>query len=152
MVLKAYEPFIYISTRSQLLKLYKNNTSITYHISTSKNGLGEELNSFKTPRGWHYIRAIIGKENPINTFYKARRIAHTPTDISGRILWLCGLNVKNHSPATHSMLRYIYIHGVSNKFLTSPISNGCINMRNQDIMNLTNIIPKYCKVYIDGSE
>ena len=125
---------------------------LTFHISSAKNGLGEEHNSFKTPRGWHYIRAVIGKNQPQNTYYKSRRAQLNHSDISGRILWLKGLEKHNHSPKNHSMLRYIYIHGVPHRFIKTPISQGCINMRNQDIAKLSEVIPKYCKVYIDEGE
>ena len=42
-------------------------------VSTSKFGVGETYNSFKTPRGVHCIRAKIGVNQPINTVFIRRR-------------------------------------------------------------------------------
>ena len=150
MLLKANESIIIVLGRSQLLKFYHNDIFRCYHISTSKNGFGETLNSFKTPRGFHYIRAIIGKDQPINTYYKSRRPTKpTENHITSRILWLCGLESHNHHPSRHSMNRYIYIHGVPTPFKKTPQSIGCINMRNEDVAELANLVPKYCKVLIN---
>lgn len=151
MLLKPNEGWIVVLGRSQLLKLYTPSFSKTYHISTAKNGYGEALDSYKTPRGWHYIRAVIGKNNPKHVTYRGRRISKN-SHISGRILWLCGLEKHNHTPKQHSMKRYIYIHGVPHPFKKTPISHGCINMRNEDIFELTQCLPKYCKVLIDPEE
>ncbi|MCP8351856.1 L,D-transpeptidase [Candidatus Synchoanobacter obligatus] len=150
--LKKNESCIFILGRIQELRLCHQGQILKYPISTAKRGYGEQHNSFKTPRGWHYVRAIIGKEQPINTFFKARRPSNLSQDISGRILWLCGLESHNHTPQQHSMLRYIYIHGTPRKFLKTPSSIGCINMYNQDIAALCQKIPRYCKVFIDGEE
>jgi hypothetical protein len=146
--LKQHEPHIIISGSSQLLTYTSPTTKKHFHISTAKNGFGETLNSFKTPRGWHYIRATIGMGVATNTCFLGRR-AHLDTNISGRIMWLRGLESFNHDPHIHSMLRYIYIHGTPLPFKTRPISQGCINMRNQDIVQLSLIIPSYCKVFIE---
>lgn len=144
------ESLIVIFGRSQTLHLIQNKVILSFHISTGLKGFGEEANSFKTPRGWHYIRCIIGLGLPIDTAYRSRRPTKCASDISSRILWLCGLEQGfNHNNPSHSMNRYIYIHGTSKLFLKHPISEGCINMRNSDIEKLTNMLPPYCKVYIE---
>lgn len=150
--LKKHEPAMFILGTSQLLVYVHNGTKRQFHITTGANGFGETHNSFKTPRGWHYIRAKIGVSLPKNTYFSARRPSNTTTDISSRILWLCGIESHNHQPKQHSMLRYIYIHGTPKPFLKRPQSLGCINMRNQDISALALLIPSYCKVYIDPGE
>jgi L,D-transpeptidase YbiS len=147
MLLNNNEAVILILGRSQLLKFYHHDIIKTYHISTAKKGYGELLDSYKTPRGWHYIRSIIGKNNPKDSCYTGRRLSKE-SPISGRILWLCGLESHNHHPSKHSMVRYIYIHGVPKAFKKTPTSLGCINMRNSDITELTELLPKYCKVLI----
>lgn len=146
--IKKDEAYIVIFGNTQLLKFYYRETVLSFHISTAKNGFSEILNSFQTPRGWHYIRAIIGKHNPVNSLYTSRRLTNQ-SDISGRILWLCGLEAFNHNPKHHSMKRYIYIHGSPNPFKKTPSSKGCINMKNTDIKILCDHLPKYCKVLID---
>lgn len=144
------EQLIVINGRSQILYLLHGHKKLSFHISTGANGFGEQINSFKTPRGWHYIRYIIGRNSPIYTSFKGRRPSNTPGPITSRILWLCGIEPgHNHRNPTHSMLRYIYIHGTPTQFLKHPISEGCINMRNTDIVKLTEHINPYCKVYIE---
>ena len=119
--LKANEAFIIVLGRTQILKYYCRSHQLSFHISTAINGYGEQHNSFKTPRGWHYIRAIIGKNDPTHIYYKNRRPTLYHNDISGRILWLCGLEpCINHHPKMHSMLRYIYIHGTAKSYKKSP--------------------------------
>lgn len=138
------EHFIYISGKSQTLLYKRPNQILKFHISTAANGFGETENSFKTPRGWHYIRCIIGKDHPSNTYYSSRRPVHH-SDISGRILWLHGIESNNKN----SLKRYIYIHGTPQPFSKKPSSKGCINMHNKDINTLCQLITPYTKVYID---
>ena len=122
----------------------------TYKVSTSKFGVGEENNSFKTPRGTHCIRAKIGADEPINTVFIGRR----PTgEIFGeallksfpdrdwiltRILWLSGKEVGiNRLGTVDTMRRYIYIHGSPDGVqMGVPGSIGCIRMRNSDVIDL----------------
>ena len=149
--LKASDGLIYIQGTSQILHFLHFKKKLSFHISTAKNGFGETQDSFKTPRGWHYIRFIIGKKQALNTFFMSRRVCEQ-SDISGRILWLKGLSpAQNKGGKVDSFKRYIYIHDTPNKFLKTPISKGCINMKNSDIAKLTDLLPKYCKVYIDES-
>lgn len=148
-ILKESESFLYIHGKTQLLHFITPLKTYRFHITTAAKGFGETHNSFRTPRGWHYIRAIIGTQHPIHTYFKGRRPCHQATDISGRILWLCGLEPRNHEPSKHSMLRYIYIHGTDKAFLKTPTSLGCINMSNHDVCRLAHMLPTYCKVYID---
>jgi lipoprotein-anchoring transpeptidase ErfK/SrfK len=147
--LKLNEPWIYVSIATQTLHYIRGTSVHPFNVSTSKYGIGEKENSFKTPRGWHYIRFMIGKNLPENTFYKSRRPCKH-SDISGRILWLQGLcEGLNKGAKKCSLRRYIYIHGTPHAFLKQPISIGCINMNNHDIKILFDRLPKYCKVYID---
>lgn len=145
--LKKNEPFIVVLPSAQILKLFSHNQIFSFHISSAKNGLGEEPDSFKTPRGWHYVRVKIACSKE-TTYFNARRPSQNRTDITTRILWLKGLEAHNHHPKKHSMLRYIYCHGVPYSFLKKPISKGCINMASNDIEKLYDLIPKYCKIYI----
>ncbi len=150
--LKQNEPVLFILGGSQLLIYLYNNQKHVFHITTATNGFGEEHSSYQTPRGWHYIRAMIGKNKPTGTFFHGRRATQSASSITGRILWLCGMQTSNHNPKNHSMLRYIYIHGTNHRFLKTPVSQGCINMQNKDIAALALMLPHYCKVYIDPEE
>jgi len=56
-----------------------------------------------------------------------------------------GCEKKNKN--THS--RYIYIHGTSEEDkIGKPTSNGCIRMRNKDVIELFNLVKKGTYVYI----
>lgn len=59
-----------------------------------------------------------------------------------RILWLSGTERgRNRSGATDTMRRYIYIHGSPDEVeIGKPGSHGCIRMRNQDIIELFDLV------------
>lgn len=145
------ERYIAISIAKQRLQLIDNNT-ILFDVSivTAKNGAGENFGSECTPRGWHIIRAKIGDNCPENTVFLARRPTgeiyseklqerHPDRDwILTRIMWLSGTQVGfNRLGNKDSMRRYIYIHGCPDKKpMGIPVSHGCINMRNSEIIHL----------------
>ncbi|BCB27147.1 hypothetical protein SKTS_20330 [Sulfurimicrobium lacus] len=60
-----------------------------------------------------------------------------------RILWLSGCEPGfNRLGELDTMRRYIYIHGTADeKAIGSPVSHGCIRMRNQDIIELFDLVP-----------
>jgi len=95
-------PFIFIdSSQQQLLWVdIENDNNRNYAISTAANGMGNRLNSFKTPFGIHRIRHKIGGGEARGTIFEARepigRIAanldnRDRDEITSRILWLDGL-------------------------------------------------------------
>lgn len=154
---------ITIDTARQMLTLHHLGGIKTYSVSTAKNGLGEQAGSGCTPRGLHYIRAMIGAGCPINTVLVGRR----PTGeiyspelarqfpnrdwILSRVLWLCGLERgKNRSGAVDSMRRFIYLHGTpDSEPMGIPLSHGCIRMRNADVIDLFNQVATRTHVYIE---
>lgn len=119
-----------------------------YPISTAKKGLGEEKNSFKTPRGLFKICEKIGenshKKEPKYTIFTARKPVaiwdKKPTDedlILSRILWLDGIESRNKN----TKQRYIYIHGTNDeKNIGTPNSMGCVRMLNTDIIDLFTMV------------
>lgn len=152
------------SALQQLYLFYDNSVLRTYKISTAKNGLGEEKNSYKTPRGLHMIRAKIGTNAPSGAIFKERRfngVVYTPemnvaqphSDwILTRILWLSGLELGfNRLGNVDTMQRYIYIHGSPDERpMGIPTSRGCIRMRNPDIIEFFDMVPYGTKVFIEG--
>lgn len=145
-------PRIEISLDAQTLTLFPDDTSnpLSYPVSTALNGPGERNGSGCTPRGRHYVRAMIGAGAPANAVFVARR----PTGevysaelarqfpardwILSRILWLCGLQTgKNRGAGVDSFRRFIYIHGTpESEPMGVPRSHGCIRMRNTDVVDL----------------
>ncbi len=131
-----------------------------FDVSSAKKGPGEQLGSYKTPRGKHYIRAKIGSNVPENGVFVGRRFTgeicspclmkdNPQRDwILTRILWLCGCEKGfNRFGDVDSMRRYIYIHGTpDSEPMGSPGSIGCIRMRNTDIMHLFDWVPIYCPI------
>lgn len=145
-------PRIEISLDAQTLTLFPEDSPVPrfYPVSTALNGPGERDGSGCTPRGWHYVRAMIGAGAPLNAVFIARR----PTGevyspelarqyprrdwILSRILWLCGLEPgKNRGPGVDSFRRFIYIHGTpDSEPMGVPRSHGCVRMRNADVVDL----------------
>lgn len=126
-----------------------------YPVATGKNGVGEESGSNCTPRGRHVIRAKIGAGQPANTVFVRRRPTgevYTPALgaqqperdwILTRILWLSGCEPGyNRLGSCDTMRRYIYIHGTPDeRELGVPVSHGCVNMRNADLLELFDLVP-----------
>jgi len=123
-----------------------------YPVSTSKYGTG--THGKRTPLGTHIIAKKIGEGAPIGTIFIFRRstgkIAKIHTDtkdtqydfITTRILWLKGIEPGvNEGESVSSYKRYIYIHGTPEEGLIGrPASNGCIRMKNKDIVELFDLV------------
>lgn len=149
---------ISISIARQTLRLLYDGAPLrTYSVSTAKTGAGEQRGSGCTPRGAHVIRAKIGAGSAPGTVFVGRRptgeIYATdspavgkgglePDLILSRILWLCGLeNGKNRFGNVDTMKRYIYLHGCANSApVGEPLSHGCVRMRNDDIIELFDLV------------
>jgi lipoprotein-anchoring transpeptidase ErfK/SrfK len=142
-------PFIFIDSRQQQLHCIdieaENNHS--YPVSTAENGIGNRLDSHKTPFGIHRIRQKVGGGQPIGAVFKARQLTgrvasdldnREQDEITSRILWLDGLEDGVNRGGVHDTYsRYIYIHGTSDeKRIGEPVSGGCIRMRNADVIEL----------------
>ncbi len=145
------KPRIEIDLARQRLTLHPaEGDAIEYPVSTAGNGPGERQDSGCTPRGRHYIRAMIGHGQPRQTVFVARRPTgeiysealarnHPERDwILTRILWLCGTEKgRNRGPGVDSFRRFIYIHGTPDtEPMGEPRSHGCIRMRNGDVADL----------------
>jgi hypothetical protein len=142
-------PFVYIDSARQQMNWVdidpKNNRN--YPISTAANGMGNRLDTFKTPFGIHRIRQKIGGGEPCGMIFEAReptgRIATSldnreKDEITSRILWLDGLEEGiNRGGVYDTFARFIYIHGTSDeKRIGQPVSAGCIRMKNDDVIEL----------------
>jgi len=156
-----------IDTRLQRLYLWESYPDgdmliREYPVSTAKNGLGEQCGSYCTPCGRHRIAEKIGAGQPLYAVFKAR----VPTGeiwsrdleakdpdrdwILTRILWLDGLEEgrnKGGQQDTHD--RYIYIHGTNEEHLIgTPVSHGCIRMKNVDVVELFDLVEEGTEVLI----
>lgn len=152
--------FLHIDTSTQQLHLINNTTvNRSYSISTSSLGTGNREGSFQTPPGIHRITEKIGTGAPAWRIFESRNDTGINWEpgmggencILSRILRLQGLEKgKNLGPGIDSYDRYIYIHGTNREdAIGTPISHGCICMRNHDIIELFDLIPEDALVIID---
>lgn len=115
-------------------------------ISTAKNGLGCEENSYRTPTGWHRIHARIGDgaesgavfRNRVATGDVWRGEARDEDLILTRVLTLDGLEEGwNRGPGRDSLARFIYLHGTNQEGqLGTPVSHGCVRLGNAEVVAL----------------
>ncbi len=159
---------IYISIPEQKLYWVKDfSVEQIYPVSTSKNPPSCIENSFGTPWGKHVIAEKIGDGEALGTVFQSRistrrTYAVYPPQaglITSRILWLRGLekglnkgkNEAGLSCDTHG--RYIYIHGTNKEGqIGIPFSQGCINMKNQDVLALFEKVSVGDTVFIDRAD
>lgn len=146
---------IEVDIAAQRLRLYEQG-SVTreYTVSTAANGAGEIQGSGCTPRGRHIVRAKIGAGLPVGAVLRARRWTRevwTPELqarypgrdwILSRILWLSGLERgRNRLGCVDTFRRYIYLHGTpDSEPLGQPLSHGCVRLRNEDVIELFDLV------------
>lgn len=155
--------FIYIGVKRQKLYLFEANIiSKIYKVSTSLKGAGNEMSSYKTPLGLHFIYEKIGNNAPIGTLFINKKntnkiveidsltLNQNKDEITTRLMSLMGkeLNI-NKGGRVDTFKRGIYIHGTSNeKSIGKPSSHGCIRMKNNDIIELFNSVDKQIPVFL----
>ena len=105
--------------------------------------------SLGTPRGLHEIAERIGAGQPPGMVFKSRvptgrHFSEFPDAeqnnqlITSRILWLRGLELGvNLGGDVDTHARYVYIHGTNHEDrLGTPMSAGCVLMRNRELVEL----------------
>ena len=158
---------IELSIQQQTLTLFDSfgDVKAQYPVSTAANGTGCEKDSGCTPLGSHIIRAKIGAGAEPNTVFVGRRptgeictpelmLQYPNRDwILTRILWLSGTEIgKNRLGNVDTMQRYIYIHGTPDSTDMSVIgSHGCIRMRNEDVIELFDLVEAGTEVLINDA-
>ena len=150
-----FQELLFVSVSSQEMYHIKNQKIVKkYQISSSKFGTGNKKDSNQTPLGLHRIKHKYGNNVPINGIFKGRifngKIANihkdntksAEDDITSRLFWLEGLEKNiNKGKDIDSFNRYIYIHGTSEEGrIVTPSSNGCIRMKNKDIVKLYDLV------------
>jgi UDP-N-acetylmuramate--alanine ligase len=152
--------FLVVSIETQTLFVCVNDTIIEqYDASSSRFGNGIRENSRKTPVGIHRIKEKFGAGAPVGRIFKDRIDTGIDWDprstednlILTRILRLEGLEEGiNKGAGVDSYERYIYIHGTNQEErIGTPLSNGCVCLRNFDIIRLFEIVKEGTLVYID---
>jgi lipoprotein-anchoring transpeptidase ErfK/SrfK len=148
------EPSIVVSVPDQTLALVDGGVvREKFSISTSKFGLGDNLNSYATPLGSLEIASKIGGNAALGAVFKSRQptgeilAPNAPgrDPIVTRILWLRGLEKGN----SRAYARSIYIHGTPVESLIGrPVSYGCIRMRSRDVVRLFSTVRVGTKIEI----
>ena len=145
---------IRISIGDQRLTVMEDETPIrSYPVSTSRFGIGTEEGSMKTPTGRFRVAEKIGGGLPRDAVFQSRVPLKTndplpPTEdlVMSRILWLDGLD--EHNANTRD--RFIYIHGTKHEHkIGEPDSHGCIRMRNEDVVELFELVDEGAHVTIE---
>jgi len=150
------EHCLFVSVALQTLTHFHGEKFTPLTASTSKNGTGQQVNSFQTPLGLHCVAEKIGAGEPVGTIFKGRRPIGThgsgnpDARITDRILWLRGLEPGfNQGDEADSFDRYIYIHGVGDESqLGQPDSQGCIHLASNDLLPLFDAVPEGSLVFI----
>jgi hypothetical protein len=136
-----FGPEIVISVKDQQLAILEEGKATgTFFVSTSRFGIGDGLNSYKTPLGVLWVYDKIGDNLPEGAVIKGRSAtgevlapnAKGRDPIVTRIIWLKGL-----FGGDHAYERCIYIHGTPEESsLGHPSSWGCIRMRSDDVVKV----------------
>ena len=120
------------------------------------------MGSYKTPTGLHQIAEKIGGNAPVATLFVNKKntgkvvpinkseISMNKDEITSRILSLKGLQQGINKGKKHdTFARGIYIHGTSDEAsIGQPSSHGCIRMKNDDIIELFDLLSVGAKVVL----
>lgn len=149
---------IEIMINTQQLILYVNNQVVrNYPVSTSANGISNNCGSDCTAAGWHFVVQLFGENQPVGMIFKSRqatgeiaeifddKIKRSVDFVTSRIIRLKGLEPNLNS---NSFRRYIYIHGTPEEgLLGTPVSHGCIRMKNSDVIELFDLVS--CGMFVN---
>lgn len=148
--IKPAERLLLVRISTQTLQFYRAGALVrSFVISTSKRPPSNIKGSLGTPRGLHEIAERVGAEQPLGMVFKARvptgrhfqelpESADNGNLITSRILWLRGLEAGvNRGGEVDTYDRYVYIHGTNRENeIGTPMSAGCVLMRNLEIVEL----------------
>lgn len=147
-----------VNIAGQTVSLYEQNRRVkTFRCSTSRFGIGEVLNSQRTPRGLHRIAEKVGDGEPAGAIFRDREVIGHVSElgvkagsITTRIMWLEGLEPGyNQGGDVDTHERTIYIHGTGDQHsLGRPASHGCIHLADPDLISLFDLLPSGTLVWI----
>lgn len=148
--IKPGERVLFVRISTATLQFFRKGELVkSYPVSTSKRPPCNIKASLGTPRGLHEIAERIGAGQPPGMVFKSRvSTGHHFSELSeaeasrqlitSRILWLRGLEPGvNRGGDVDTYERYIYIHGTNHENrIGEPMSAGCVEMRNLDVIEL----------------
>jgi lipoprotein-anchoring transpeptidase ErfK/SrfK len=125
----------------QLALLDRGKVVARYPVSTSKFGIGDGMETYRTPLGTLFVSGKFGDHLVSGAVIKSRVAtgeiinpnAPGRDAIVSRVIWLRGKEEQNRS--AHE--RCIYIHGTpEERRVGKPVSFGCVRMRSKDVIAL----------------
>lgn len=136
---------VWVSISEQMFRIVRNGQLLWQaSCSTAANGAGSEMNSLKTPLGWHLVSEKIGDGARWGQIFKSKKPTgiwrpgdKTEEDlVLTRVLTLSGLEPgRNQGGNVDSYARAIYIHGTNGEaHIGTPRSHGCIRLTNDDVI------------------
>ncbi|PTX94257.1 L,D-transpeptidase [Opitutus sp. ER46] len=148
--IKPGERVLIVRISTATLQFFRKGALVkSYVVSTSLKPPSNIKGSMGTPRGLHEIAERIGGGQPAGMVFKSRlptgrHFSEFPDSeaarqlITSRILWLRGLEPGvNRGGEVDTYDRYVYIHGTNHEErLGEPMSAGCVEMRNHDVIEL----------------
>lgn len=148
--IKPADRFLLVRIGTATLQFYRAGVLVkSYAVSTSKRPPSNIKGSLGTPLGLHEIAGRIGGGQPPGMVFKSRiptgrhfsEFAGSEAQgqlITSRILWLRGLEPGlNRGGEVDSYDRYVYLHGTNHEDrIGEPMSAGCIELRNLDVIEL----------------
>lgn len=145
-----------VDVNSQTMRAYGGGEMLrTFPVSTSKNGIGFDEGSYKTPTGNFVIDEMFGESEPLDMVFRGRQPVGVFDDecdaesdhVVARVMWLHGLDAAN----ANTKERFIYIHGTNHEELIGrPASHGCVRLRNADVAELFAEVNVGCSVRIEA--
>ncbi|AHF89228.1 hypothetical protein OpiT1DRAFT_00680 [Opitutaceae bacterium TAV1] len=148
--IKPSERLLVVRIDTQTMQFFhRGNLLRSFVISTSRRPPSNVKDSLGTPRGLHEISERIGAGQPPGMVFKGRvptgrhfselpDADQRPNLITSRILRLRGLEPGvNRGGDVDTWERLVYIHGTNQESgLGTPMSHGCVLMRNLEIIGL----------------
>lgn len=153
-------PVAWVSIGEQMLRVIQHDEIIYQaRCATATKGIGNQMGSEQTPLGWHSVGKKLGEGAPWGQVFRARAATHEVWKPGGdtkedlvltRVFLLDGEEPGvNKGGNVDSRARYIYIHGTNDEArIGTPSSHGCVRMRNDDVIELFQILPEGAPVLI----
>lgn len=151
---------VWVSVEEQMFRIIEDRTVLwEAPCATAEKGTGFIMNSMQTPLGWHSIKRKIGDDAPWGQVFKGAQPINRvwkPGDdteedlVLTRLLWLTGEEPGvNQGGNVDSYNRYIYIHKTNDEErIGTPSSHGCVRLRNDDVIEVYELIPLNARVLI----
>ncbi len=155
---------VWVSVDEQVFRIIEGRQVVWQtRCATSAQGTGSEMDSDKTPLGWHMVKTKVGHGAVWGQVFRNRKATREVWRPGGdieedlvltRILVLAGEEPgKNQGGTVDSLARNIYVHGTNAEVdIGTPSSHGCIRLRNDDVIVAFDRIPEGAPLLISEQE